>query len=94
MMPLSYLQKSVMKSWLIARTRTSAKERLNLFDRFLEAATSRGMDMSGLICGYLPPFLLVTTTLTNTHLSSNTSYRLALKDWSKRAKHILLMARR
>lgn len=39
------------KSYLTAKAKTSVQERLNLFDRFCEAGTSRGMGITGQICG-------------------------------------------
>ena len=40
-----------MKSCLIAKAKTSVQERLNLYDRFCEAGTSRDMGITGPVCG-------------------------------------------
>ena len=49
-MLLSFQQRSAMKSLPIVKTQMNVRERRNLFDRFLEAAILRGMDMTGQIC--------------------------------------------
>lgn len=39
------------KSCLTAKQKTNVQERLNLFDRFCEAGTSKGMGITGQTCG-------------------------------------------